>query len=106
MGWGPRGDSGSARGRLRATQPFYILSRFDRLIALLTVHHGSSKTYGSSRASDRCAPKSSQGKYVWNQQLRTNVKSLGARFWRVYQSAEAQWSLFAFFRGFYSGRGF
>src|SRR5258707_3930321 len=38
MGWGPRGDSGSARGRVRATQPFYILSRYDRLIALLAVH--------------------------------------------------------------------
>jgi len=28
-GWGPRGDSGSARGRVRATQPaFFFASRY------------------------------------------------------------------------------
>src|SRR5258707_11624613 len=49
MGWGPRGDSGSARGRVRATQPFLNLSRYDRLID--RPPSCSPKTYGSSRAS-------------------------------------------------------
>jgi hypothetical protein len=29
-GWGPRGDSGSARGRVRATQPASFCFRFPR----------------------------------------------------------------------------